>query len=271
MGKTIISWSDFTWTPVTGCSMVDLECSKCYAQTLSLKRGWSKLPWTEKNAEANVILHNDRLRHPYSYPRGSRVFVTSMGDIFHRCVPDDFLYKVFQTMNQCTQHRFMVLTKRPERMAEWPAYLWAPHIWAGTTVGHRGKAALQRLEDLRRTPASVRFVSAEPLLEELAPIDLAGIHQLLVGGESGSGFRKMDMQWARNLRDLCVTQGVAFHFKQDAAFRTETRPYLVEKDGSTWQWHQSPGVMEPPIRVQPDNDRYHKEHFPILEASACNK
>jgi protein gp37 len=262
MGKTIISWATHTWTPVTGCSRVDRECEHCYAESLSLKRGWSALPWTERNAAANVILHPDRLRAPLSYPAGSRVFLTSMGDIFHREVPDDFLRRIFEVMRHAKHHRFMVLTKRPERMAEWPGP-WLPHIWAGTTVGHRGAKALRRLEDLRRTPAQIRFISAEPLLEDLGAIDLTGIHQVLVGGESGSGYRPMNMAWARSLRDRCVESRVAYFHKQDAAYQTETRCYLVEEDGSAWEWHQWPDDLRPPKRVQPDNPKYHREHFPI--------
>lgn len=267
MGKSIISWTDYTWTPVTGCSKVDEECVRCYAETLSLKRHWSKAPWTERNAPQNVILHPDRLKHPLSYPAGSRVFVTSMGDIFHKEVPDSYLHRVFEVMKLCGSHRirFMVLTKRPERMAEWPGP-WPANIWAGTTVGHRGAKALQRLEDLRRTPAQTRFISCEPLLEDLGDIDLTAIHQVLVGGESGSGFRPMEMQWARNLRDRCVTAGAAYFFKQDASYVTETRCYLVEKDGSCWKYQQQPDQLpfRAPERVQPDNLKRHREQFPIL-------
>ncbi len=263
MGETIISWATHTWTPVTGCSKVDKECQRCYAETLSLKRGWSKLPWTEENAAANVILHPDRLRAPLSYPTGSRVFLTSMGDVFHDQVSDDFLRRIFDMMNFRKDLRFMVLTKRPERMATWPGP-WAPHIWAGTTVGHRGKLAIQRLEDLRRTPARIRFVSAEPMLEDLGSIDLTGIHQVLVGGESGSGYRPLNMAWARALRDRCVNAGVAYFHKQDAAFQTERRCYLVEEDGRCFEWHQWPDAMTAPVEVQPDSAAYHREHFQIL-------
>jgi protein gp37 len=263
LGKTIISWATHTWTPVTGCSKVDKECARCYAETLSLKRGWSLLPWNDANAAQNVILHPDRMRAPLSYPAGSRVFVTSMGDIFHKEVPDSFLRRVFGIMTACTQHRFMVLTKRPERMADWPGP-WPAHIWAGTTVGHPSPQALQRLEDLRRTPAHIRFVSAEPLLEDMGAVDLTGIHQVLVGGESGSGYRPMNMAWARSLRDRCVEAGVAYFHKQDSAFQTERRCYLVEVDGSCWEWRQWPDDRRAPVRVNPDNPKYHQEHFQII-------
>ncbi|MEO8372426.1 MAG: DUF5131 family protein [Candidatus Solibacter sp.] len=266
MGETIISWATHTWTPVTGCSKVDKECQRCYAETLSLRRGWSKVPWTVANEAANVILHPDRMRHPMSYPAGSRVFVTSMGDIFHKEVPDAYLHQCFAMMNACKHHRFMVLTKRPERMADWPGP-WAPHIWAGTTVGHRGDAALQRLEDLRRTPAAIRFVSAEPLLEDLGDIDLTGIHQVLVGGESGAGYRPMNMRWARSLRDRCVAAGSAFFMKQDASFVTERRPYLVEENGDCFEWKQWPDDLRAPVKVPPASAAYHREHFPMYKAA----
>jgi protein gp37 len=274
--KTIISWATHTWNPATGCSKVSEECAHCYAETLSLRRGWTTKPWTVPNAPDNVRIHPDRLRFPFKvkldpgdlvhakYPL--RIFVNSMSDLFHPEVPDDFIAETFEVMNHPANagRIFQVLTKRPERAAQWPGP-WGPNIWMGTTCGHRN--TMHRIDALRATAAQVRFVSGEPLLTPLAGLNLAGIHQVIAGGESGAGYRPMDMAWCREIRDAAVSQGAAFFFKQDAAFRTETRCYLVEADGSCWQWRQFPHDLSPPVQVQPDSEKYHGQHFHILESS----
>jgi protein gp37 len=281
VGQTIISWATQTVNVVTGCSkpietdpdtqrrFISPECVHCYAEALSLKRGWSKKPWTEVNAADNVILHPERFKEFARIPvkpvhllpsQRERFFVCSMGDTFHRQVPDWFLEQLWAWLTKY-QHIYQMLTKRPERAADWPGP-WPDHIWLGTTCGHPGTK--HRIEHLRRSAAKVRFISAEPLLGSLLPIDLTGIHQVIVGGESGPGFRPMQMQWARELRDECERQQVAYFYKQDAAWRTEIRCYLVEKDGRCVQYRQFPGEMTPPVEIAPDSEKYHREHFPIL-------
>jgi protein gp37 len=283
-GTTNISWASHSWNPATGCStpieidpvtgkkFISPECEHCYAETLSLRRKWTEHHWTEPNAEKNVVIHPDRLRQAYNFNLDAeqqacahrlypiRVFVNSMSDLFHRLVPDEFIWKVFQVMNDPRNaHRvFQVLTKRPERAATWPGP-WGPNIWMGTTSGDARTKF--RVDHLRRSAAKVRFISVEPLLTSMVPIDLAGIQQVIVGGESGPRFRPMEMSWARELRDTCVEQGTAFYFKQADAFRTETRCYLVEEDGRCFEWRQMPGDLCPPIEVQPDK---RQTHFHVL-------
>lgn len=277
MGPSIISWCTHTWNPATGCSKVSEECQKCYAATLSLRRGWTKLPWTHANAAQNVTVHYDRLKFPFkvkldadqiAHPRYPiRIFVNSMSDLFHDQVPDDFIAEVFHVMNhpQNAGRVFQVLTKRPERAARWPGP-WGPNIWQGTTCGHAHTK--HRIDALRDCGAHTKFVSAEPLLTDIVPLNLRGIDQVIVGGESGPGYRPMDMAWARRVRDACAEQGVAYFFKQDAAFRTETRCYLVEEDGRCMQYRQFPRELTAPVEVEPDNEKYHVNHFPIFQASA---
>jgi protein gp37 len=249
------------------------ECARCYAEALSLRRGWTKAPWAEENAAANVRLHPERMREWEKLPvpdrivirpsERTRVFVCSMGDLFHELVPDAFLVECFRQFRRHPHIDFMVLTKRIERAAD-PAGPWCSdraggwprHVHLGTTVGH--PVTKWRIKLLHRSPAPVRFVSIEPLVASLTdraadgifgPLDLYGIDQIIVGGESGSGFRRMEMQWARDLRDRCQRTGTAFFFKQDAAFRAGTRPWLVEADGRRMEYKQFPGELTPPRAI----------------------
>ena len=192
MGKTNISWATDTWNPVTGCSHVSDGCRFCYAEALSLRRGWSQKPWTAPNAAENIILHPDRLDQPLHWRAPRRVFVNSMSDLFHEMIPDEFIADVFAVMALATHHQFLALTKRPERMRnllshhafetlvdasirrrgyvcaceldEWPL----PNVWVGTSV-ERQREADERIPLLLATPAAVRFLSCEPLL---GPLDL---------------------------------------------------------------------------------------------------
>src|SRR3990167_7129414 len=131
--STIISWTNETWNPTTGCSRVSEGCRSCYAERLSLKFGWSKTPWTARNAAQNVKVHPDRLSKPYGFKTGSRVFVNSMSDLFHEQIPDSFIAQVFRVMNDLPAITFQVLTKRPERAATWGGP-WTPNIWQGTSI-----------------------------------------------------------------------------------------------------------------------------------------
>ncbi len=183
-----------------------------------------------------------------------------MGDIFHRLVPDDFLRELWPWLVK-HPHIIQLLTKRPDRAAAWPGP-WPENIWLGTTCGH--PITKWRIEYLRRSQAQVRFLSVEPLLAPMHPLNLEGIHQVIVGGESGKGFRPMRMEWVREIRDDCERQGVAFYFKQDAAFRQKTRPYLVEEDGSCWKYQQFPRELTPKELVTA-GPSLRGEPFPILE------
>lgn len=251
MQKTIISWTNVTWNPTFGCSVVSEGCRFCYAQTIALKFGQSKKPWTGANAAENVQLKPHKLREPYKLKEPSRIFVNSMSDLFHEQIPDAYIEKVFDVMNELPQHIFQVLTKRPERAAEW-TYGWASNIWMGTSVEDR--RAVHRIETLKQCEARVLFISAEPLLGPLGDLDLSGIHWLIVGGESGihmkpNSPRWMQQDWARDLKRQCIEQSVAYFYKQDSGQRTEMRPYLVEEDGSRWQWMQFPGDLRPPVNL----------------------
>jgi len=247
---TLISWTDETWNPTTGCSKVSEGCRYCYAEALSLRFGWSKKPWTAPNAAENVIEHPERLSKPLTWKKPSRVFVNSMSDLFHEQVSDEFIAKVFAVMGATPQHTYQVLTKRPERARTWPGP-WADNIWMGTSVEDQRVAG--RIDALRDCGAKTKFLSCEPLIGRL-DASLAGMGWIIVGGESGRHMkagnpRWMQQEWARHLRDLSIDAGAAYFYKQDAGIRTEMRPWLVEEDGSCWEWHQYPGQLTPPVRA----------------------
>lgn len=242
MNNTLISWADSTWNPVSGCSRVSAGCDNCYAESISLRFGWTKKPWVGENAAENVVIKPHKLKEPYKLKQASRVFVNSMSDMYHPQVPDDFISQIFEVMNYLPQHVFQILTKRPRRAAKWPGP-WSENIWQGTSVENR--KVLYRIDQLRECGAKTRFLSVEPLLEDLGELDLDGIHWVIVGGESGRGYRNMDHAWARDIRDQCVEKGVAFFFKQSAAYRTEMGTELEEADGSKTTWNQFPDTFTP--------------------------
>ena len=266
-GKSAIEWTDATWNPVTGCSKVSPGCAHCYAETLALTRlagkpGYSGLPWTPENAEANVVLRPDRLTVPLRWRAPRRVFVNSMSDLFHERVPYTFTDQVFAVMGLARRHTFQVLTKRPQRML---GYTTSPetvgrvvqimakaahgvgvvttrwrddgipglslgNVWLGTSI--ENDRWTSRADALRETPAAVRFLSCEPLLGPLPSLDLTGIGWVIVGGESGPGCRPVDPDWVRDIRDRCVEAGVPFLFKQWGGIRSKSGGR--ELDGRTW-------------------------------------
>lgn len=257
--RTKIEWTEATWNPVTGCSKVSAGCANCYAERLSHRFKWTTKPWNAAYAAENVRLHPERLKEPLRWKKPRRVFVCSMADLFHEAVPDWFIRAVFQVMGAARQHTFQVLTKRPTRMQkllkEWldegdfctitggtePPFPW-PNVWIGVSVEDQ-KTADERIPILLATPATLRFVSCEPLL---GPIDLsrylgAGepgeigngrLHNspsecptwydwcncvldwVIVGGESGPSARPMNPDWVRSLRDQCEAAGVPVFIKQ---------------------------------------------------------
>ena len=234
---TAIEWTDATWNPVTGCSKVSSGCAHCYAETLSLRFGWSKKPWTPENAAENVILHPERLRKPLLWREPRMVFVNSMSDMFHELVPFDYVDRVWETMRATPQHTYQVLTKRPERMLEY-AESREPlrNVWLGTSIENDRHAF--RAGVLSQIKGHVLFVSAEPLLGPLPSLDLYWIDWLIVGGESGNGHRPMQAEWVRDLCDRAAASGTAFFFKQWGGRTPKSGGR--ELDGR--EWSEYPGV-----------------------------
>ena len=247
MNPTKISWTDASWNPVHGCSRVSAGCFNCYAESFSRRMKLTTKPWAGENAKDNVILKPHKLKEPYTLKQPSRVFVNSMSDLFHPAVPDSFIADVFQVMNDLPQHTFQILTKRPRRAARWQGE-WGDNIWQGASVEDR--RVLHRIDTLRECAAKVKFLSLEPLLEPLGELNLDGMDWVIVGGESGKGFRTMEHSWAREIRDQCVEKGIAFFFKQSAALKNETGTALIEDDGTQTIWHQFPNTIPMPIPIE---------------------
>jgi protein gp37 len=211
-----IEWTDATWNPVRGCTKISPGCTHCYAETFAERfRGVPGHPY-EQGFDLRFI--PEKLLEPVQWRTSRMVFVNSMSDLFHEDVPDDYIYRVAEVMDQADWHTYQVLTKRAERMAQllqtrlhFAAQ--RSHIWWGVSVENR-LHGLPRVRHLQSSPARMRFLSVEPLLESLGPIDLHGIHWVIVGGESGRGARPMKPEWVLELRDHCRREGVAFFFKQ---------------------------------------------------------
>lgn len=231
--KSTIEWTDSTWNPVTGCTKLSAGCDHCYAERWSERfRGVEGHPF---ESGFDLTLRPARVSQPLSWSRSRMIFVNSMSDLFHKRIPLPFIAKVFDTMERADWHVFQVLTKRSSLMRRFvnnrfPDSSAPGHIWLGVSVENR--QTLSRLAHLRKTRASVRFVSFEPLLEDLGDVDLSGIHWAIVGGESGPGARRMEASWVRSLREQCVDQGVAFFFKQWGGVQKKRAGR--ELDGRTW-------------------------------------
>lgn len=252
MKDTKIRWAGSTWNPMTGCSEVSEECDNCYARVIAEKFGAPAFP-----NGFEPTFKPQLLGKPRSWREPRRIFVNSMSDVHHEEFTDDQVDAVYDAMAETDRHDFLVLTKRPQRMARFflgsdagrqpsrdrrPGWLERrglesvpDHIWLGTSIG-LDKYAF-RANWLRMIPVLVRFISAEPLLGGLPSLDLDGISWVIVGGESGKGFREMDTQWARDLRDRCDRAGIAFYFKQSSAFRTEQG---IELDGERIEQYPLP-------------------------------
>jgi protein gp37 len=217
-GLTTIEWTrgadgaaGATWNPVTGCTKVSPGCAHCYAETFAERfRGVPGHPYEQG---FDLRLWPERLELPLRWRKPRLIFTNSMSDLFHEAVPDEFVAQVFDVMERAHWHTFQVLTKRSERLAELaPRLPWPPNVWMGVSIENR--RFVHRADDLRRVPAAVRFISAEPLLGPLEGLDLDGIDWLIAGGESGHGARPMDLAWARDLVECSRAAGVAVFVKQ---------------------------------------------------------
>jgi len=214
--NTKIEWTDATWNPVRGCTKISPGCAHCYAETFAERfRGVPGHPY-EQGFDLRLI--PEKLAEPLRWSKSKMVFVNSMSDLFHKDVPDEYILAVVRVMQMANWHTYQVLTKRSERLREMLEgklrdAAAAPHIWWGVSVENR-EHGLPRIESLRAAPAGVRFLSVEPLLEDLGEFDLSGIHWVIVGGESGNGARPMEREWLVRIRDRCQQAKVPFFFKQ---------------------------------------------------------
>ncbi len=219
-----IEWTDSTWNPVRGCTKVSPGCKHCYAEAFAERfRGVKGHPY-EQGFDLRLV--PEKLTEPLLWPASRMVFVNSMSDLFQEGVPDEYVIKVARVMQSADWHTYQVLTKRSDRMRKllngklsFAANL--PHIWWGVSVEDK-KYGLPRIEDLRNADAEVRFLSVEPLLEDIGKLDLRGIDWVIVGGESGPGARPLERAWVESLRSQCRKASIPFFFKQWGGVRKKT-------------------------------------------------
>lgn len=234
-----IEWTQWTWNPVTGCTKISQGCKNCYAERMAKRLMAMGSPRYRDGFK--VTLHEDLTELPKRWKRGRVIFVNSMSDLFHPEVPLEFIQRVFQTMAECPQHTFQVLTKRGERLAEISDKLpWPPNVWMGVSV--EDQRVTDRMDYLRTTGAQVKFVSLEPLIGPLENLDLTGIHWAIVGGESGPGSRPIEIDWVRSIREQCKQADVRFFFKQWGGVRKHETGRIL--DGRTWDEYPAKGLRE---------------------------
>lgn len=228
--RSTIEWTETTWNPVTGCTKISAGCMNCYAERMATRLQAMGQPNYANGFD--VTLHEHMLELPLHWRKPQTIFVNSMSDLFHEDVPDDFILEVFGIMKRADWHRFQVLTKRSERLAEMRYRLpWPDNVWMGVTVENAN--CLFRLDDLRKTDAVVKFCSIEPLLVPIPSLNVEGIDWVIVGGESGPGARPLKVEWVRQIRDACREQNVPFFFKQWGGFHKKQAGCLL--DGREWK------------------------------------
>jgi protein gp37 len=247
-----IEWTDATWNPVRGCTKISPGCKHCYAETFAERfRGVKNHPY-EHGFDLRLV--PEKLGEPLRWREPRMVFVNSMSDLFHPGVPDEYIESVAKVMMTTNWHTYQVLTKRSERLrnlltTKLAFAASAPHIWWGVSVENR-KHGLPRVEHLRAAPARVRFLSVEPLLEDLGELDLSGIGWVIVGGESGPGARPLSKAWVVSLRNQCATENVPFFFKQWGGVRKKRHGRILE--GRTYD--EFPGRPPQPM-LEPNQRR----------------
>jgi protein gp37 len=217
MAESSIEWTEHTWNPITGCTKISPGCKHCYAETMARRLTAMKAPGYENGFK--LTLHPERLDQPIRRKTSTTYFVNSMSDLFHEDVPDPFIEAVLEVCRETPQHTYQVLTKRAERLPAFFGRRECPtNVWLGVSVEDR-KYGVPRIAELRKVAgAAVRFLSIEPLLEDLGVLDLRDIHWVIVGGESGTKARPMSPVWAENVRRQARAQGAAFFFKQWGAW-----------------------------------------------------
>ena len=243
--KSTIEWTNSTWNPVTGCTKISAGCDHCYAERFSER--FRDVEGHAFETGFDLTLRPERLEHPTRWRHPQFIFVNSMSDLFHKNIPIEYIHRVFDTMERADWHVYQVLTKRSSLMRRFVSqrYQSRPvpsHIWLGVSI--ENVSALTRLQHLKKTNASVRFVSFEPLLGPFDAVDLESIHWVIVGGESGPGARPVQAEWIRTLRDQCQTQNVAFFFKQWGGRTPKAGGNLL--DGRQWLEYPELGLDPAP-------------------------
>ena len=259
--QSSIEWTDATWNPVRGCTKISAGCKHCYAETFAERwRGIPGHPY-EQGFDPRLVPH--KLLEPLTWRRPRKIFVNSMSDVFHESVTPDYLEAMLNVMQLGDWHLYQILTKRAQRMRQMVGerhrdLVDQQHIWFGVSVENR-KHGIPRIQELRETPSAVRFLSIEPLLEDLGPIDLEGIDWVIVGGESGPGARPLKRSWVVDIRKQCRAARVPFFFKQWGGVRKKTTGRLL--DGRTYDEFPRVESMIPPSAEEHRRRRRQAEAF----------
>jgi protein gp37 len=239
--STQIEWTDSTWNPVTGCTKVTAGCDFCYAERFSERfRGVKGHPFENG---FDLTLRPERLEQPLRWQQPRRIFVNSMSDLFHKEVPTTFIDAVFDTMEKASWHTYQVLTKRSSLMTRYLRKRYADglapqHIWLGVSIEDAKNVV--RLTHLKVAPARTKFVSFEPLIGPVGPVNLKGIDWVIVGGESGPRARPIEEAWVLEIRDRCKADKVAFFFKQWGGIRPKAGGRLLKGR----EWNQYPDTVK---------------------------
>ncbi len=232
-----IEWTQQTWNPTTGCTKISPGCKHCYAEAMSKRLQAMHVKGYENGFDLSLL--PERLEQPLKRKIPTTYFVNSMSDLFHKDIPDEFIAKAFEVMEKAKQHQFQLLTKRADRMKTFCDTIKVPpNIWLGVSVEDQ-EYGLPRIDYLRQIDCKIRFLSIEPLLEDLGEINLSKIHWVIVGGESGSKARPMKLEWVESIQNQCAASQVAFFFKQwggwgaDGKFRNKKHNGRL-LNGKTW-------------------------------------
>lgn len=240
-----IEWTERTWNPTVGCTKVSPGCKHCYAEGMAGRLRAMKTPGYERGFELTVL--PQRLQDPLKRKIPTTYFVNSMSDLFHEEVPFSYIDQVFAVIAQAKQHTFQILTKRSERMAEYFQGKAAPtNAWMGVSVEDR-KYGVPRINHLRQVNASIRFLSVEPLLDDVGLLDLTDIHWVIVGGESGPRARPMMPEWVDAIREQCETAEVAFFFKQWGGWGADGKKRAKKQNGRELNgrtWDAMPAMQQ---------------------------
>lgn len=256
MAETQIEWTDATWNPVAGCSIVTAGCTNCYAMQMARRleaMGVAKYEGltrrTGKRAVWNGVVREDRasLALPYAWRKPRKIFVNSMSDLFHEAVSEEFIVEVWRVMRETPHHHYQILTKRPDRMAEVVARAIPdvlPNVWLGTSVEDAN--VIYRIDYLRAVPAAIRFISFEPLIGPVGAVDLDKVHWAIVGGESGLNARPIQEDWIDEIYEQCDVYNAAFFFKQWGTWGKDNKKRSKKANGREYRgqtWNNMPATL----------------------------
>lgn len=240
--KSGIEWTESTWNPTTGCNKVSAGCKYCYAEVMAKRLKAMGTPGYENGFSFNTM--PDRLNLPRKIKRPTKFFVNSMSDLFHEEIPLSYLDEVFEVIRETPQHTYQILTKREQNLKQYFTNRKLPkNVWLGVSV--EDQKNLKRIDILREIPASIRFLSCEPLLEDLGAVDFTNIHWVIVGGESGSKARPMKESWATNIQKQCHQQNISFFFKQWGTWGADGIKRSKKANGRNLmgrEWNESPEI-----------------------------